>query len=179
MGIKFFTHIDRGVLHTHQHVPGLRFIVRSGIKFLTHMGRGVLHTTQHVSGGSIISPWSWTFVGRMQYAPTRTIQSLPIIEFNKYIFIKHLYRMGRGVLHTPQHVPGESIICPWSWEFVGRMQYAPTRTIQSFSGIRFNKYVFNTYLSRMGTTESICYRSLPRFWFISLTASGYTYRLWV
>ena len=54
MGIKFLIRIGRGVLHTPQNVPSLRFIVQSGIKFLIRMGRGVLHTTQHVSGGSII-----------------------------------------------------------------------------------------------------------------------------
>ena len=191
-----------------------------GIRFLIRIGRGVWHTPKHVSGGSIICPWSWEFVGRMQHAPTLAIQSLQRIRFNKYVFVRYLSRIGRGVLHTPQNVPGGSIICPWSWAFVGRMQYAPTQTVQSFpgigfnkyvfimylsrmgrgvlhtpqhvpglmgimihtihsfSGIGFNKYVFKTYLSWMGATESICYRSLPRFWFISLNASGYTYRLW-
>ena len=57
--------------------------------------------------------------------------------------------MDRVVLHTPQNVSG----------LMGIMIH----TIQSFPGIGFNKYVFNTYLSRMGTTEAICYRSLPRF----------------
>ena len=111
---------------------------------------GILHTAQHVSDRLIIFPWSWVFVERMQYAPTCTIQSLPEIGFNKYVFIGNLFRIGRVVLHTPLNVSGGSIICPWSWAFVRRMQYAPTRTIQSLSGIRFNKYVFMRYLSRIG-----------------------------
>ena len=169
------------------------------------MDRSILHTPQHVSGGSIICLWPWAFVGRMQYAPMHTIQSLPGIRFNKYVFIRYLYGICRGILHTPKHVSGRSIICPWSWAFVERMQYAPTWTIQSLQGIRFNKYifvrylsetgrgvlhtprnvsvlrdimirtiqslpgigfnkyVFKTYLSRMGTIEAICYRSLPCF----------------
>ena len=114
------------------------------------MGRGVLHTPPHVSGGSIICPWSWAFVGRMQYATTWIIQSLPRIWFNKYIFIRYLSRIDRGVLHTSQHVSGGSIICSWLWAFVGRMQYAATRTIQFSPGIWFNKYVFIRYLSRIG-----------------------------
>ena len=61
----------------------------------------------------------------------------------------YLSRIGRGVLHTSLNVSG----------LMGIMIH----TIHSFSGIGFNKYVFNTYLSRMGTTEAICYRSLPRF----------------
>ena len=149
---------------TIQSLSGIRFNKYVFMRYLSRIGSGVLHTPKNVSGRSIICLWSWAFVCRMQYDPTRTIQSLPGIRFNKYIFIRHLYGIGRGVLHTPKNVSG----------LMGIMIH----TIQSFSGIGFNKYVFNTYLSRMGTTESICYRSLPRFWFISLTASGYTYRLW-
>ena len=124
--------IGRGVLHTSQHIPSLRFIVQRGIKFLSRIGRVVLHTPLNVSGGSIICPWSWAFVRRMQYAPTRTIQSLSGIRFNKYVFMRYLSRIGRGVLHTPWHVSDRSIICPWSWAFVGRMQYAPTPVHKKF-----------------------------------------------
>ena len=155
--MRYLSRIGRGILHTPKHVPGVLIICPwswvfvgrmqyahtrtiqslSGVKFnkyvfikyLSGMGRGVLHTSLNVSGGSIIYPWSWAFVGRMQYAPTQTIQSLPGIRFNKFIFIRYLYRTGRGVLHTPRNVSGGSIICPWSCVFVGRMQYAPTRTI--------------------------------------------------
>ena len=150
MGIKFLIRIGRGVLHTPQHVPSLRFIVRSGIKFLIRIGRGVLHTPRNVSGGSIIYPWSWAFVGRMQHASTWTIELFSGIGFNKCVFIKHLSHIDMGILHTSRNVSGGSIICPWSWVFVGRMQYAPTRTIQSFPEKRFNKHLFIRYLSRTG-----------------------------
>ena len=120
------------------------------MRYLSRIGRGILHTPKHVPGVLIICPWSWVFVGRMQYAPILAIQSLPRIRFNKYVFIKNLSGMGRGVLHTPQDVPGGSIIFPWSWAFVGRMQYAPTLAIQSLQRIGFNKYVFIRYLSRIG-----------------------------
>ena len=139
------------MIHTIQSFSGIGFNKYVFIRYLSGIGRGVLHTSQHVPGWLIICPWSWEFVGRMQYAPTRTIQSFPEIRFNKYLFIRYLFRICRGVLHTPQHVPGGSIICPWSWEFVGRMQHAPMQTIQSLSGIRFNKYVFMRYLSRIGS----------------------------
>ena len=110
---------------------------------------GVLHNLWNVPNGSIICQWSWAFVGRMQYTPTRTIQSFPRIRFNKYVFIRCLSRIGRGVLHTPWNVSGGSIICPWSWAFLWRMQYAPILAIQSLSRIRFNKYVFIKNLSGM------------------------------
>ena len=148
---------------TIQYLPRTGFNKYVFIEHLSHIDMGVLHTIQNVSGGSIICPWSWVFVRRMQYTHTRTIQSLSGIRFNKYVFIKYLSGMGMGVLHMSLNVSGGSIIYSWSLAFVGRMQYTPTRTIQSLTGIGFNKYIFKTYLSRMGTTESICYRSLPRF----------------
>ena len=140
-----------------QHAPTRTIQSLSGIifnkyvftRYLFLMGRGVLHTPWNVSGGSIICPWPWEFVRRMQYAPTRIIQSLPGIGFNKYVFIRYLSRIGSGVLYTPQHVPGELIIYPWLWAFVGRMQYAPTRTIQYFPRTGFNKYVFIKHLSHI------------------------------
>ena len=122
-----------GVLHTHQHVSSLRFIVQSGIRFLIRMGSGVLHTPQHVSG----------LMGIMIH----TIQSFSGIGVNKYLFIRYLSRIGRDVLHTSLNVSGGSIIFPWTWVSVGRMQYAPTCTIQSLPEIRFNKYIFIRNLS--------------------------------
>ena len=170
--------MGRGVLHTPKHVPGRSIICSSTlvfvgsmqyaptrtiqslprirfnkyvfIRYLSRIGRGVLHTPRNVSGGSIICSWLWAFVGRMQHAPTRTIQFSPGIGFNKYVFIRNLYRACRDILHTSQHVSGGAIICPWSWEFVGRMQYTPMQTVQSLQGVGFNKYVFIRYLSRIG-----------------------------
>ena len=134
---------------TIQSFPEIRFNKYVFIRYLSRIGRGVLHTPRHVPGGSIICPWLWVFVWRMQYAPTRTIQYFPRIGFNKYVFIRYSSRIGRGVLNTLHHVPGGSIICPWSWVFVGRMQYTPTRTIQSLPGIGFNKYIFIKHLSHI------------------------------
>ena len=132
---------------TIQSLPGIGFNKYVFIRNLSRTCRGVLHTTRNVSDGSIICPWSWIFVGRIAYILTQTIQSLSGIRFNKYVFIRYLSHTGQFVLHTPQHVPGELIIYPWSWAFVGRMQYDPTRIIQFLTGIWFNKYVFIRHLS--------------------------------
>ncbi|ETK00706.1 hypothetical protein N425_13680 [Tannerella sp. oral taxon BU063 isolate Cell 2] len=70
MEIKFLIGIGRGVLHTSQNPPGLRFIVQSGIEFLIGIGRGVLHTSQNLPGLSVIRLHAEAFMGRMQYAPT-------------------------------------------------------------------------------------------------------------
>ena len=71
----------------------------------------------------------------MQYAPTRTIQSLPGIGDNKYVFIRYLFRIGSGVLHTPQHVPRLPIIRPHAEAFGGRMRYALTLTDEKWTRI--------------------------------------------
>ena len=69
--------------------------------------------------------------------------------------------MGRGVSHTPQHLPRLPIIRLHAESFGGRMRYAPTLTdekwtrkglhmaqrIRSSTEIGFNKNVFNNYLS--------------------------------
>ena len=188
-----------GVLHTPQHVSGgsnicpwlwefvgrmqyapirtIQYLPRIGfnkcvfIRNLSGIDRGVLHTTRNVSGGSIICQWSLAFVQHMQYDSTQIIQSLSGIRFNKYVFMRYLSRIGRGVLHTPQHVSGGLIICPWLWVFASRMQYAPTRTTQSLSGIGFNKCIFIKNLSGMGgvvlhTPRNVSARSIicPRSW---------------
>ena len=147
--LVFVGRIQYTPTQTIQSLPGIGFNKDVFIRYLSRIDMCILHTPWNVSGGSIICLCLWVFVGRMQDAPIRTIQSLSGIGFNKYVFIKYLYRIGRGVLHTPRHVSGRSIIFPWTWVFVGRMQYAPTQTIQSLLGIGFNKYIFIRYLSRI------------------------------
>ena len=62
--------------HTFQNLPSLRFIVQSGINFLIGMGRAQKHTSQNPPGLSVIRLHAEAFVGRMQYAPTRTDENL-------------------------------------------------------------------------------------------------------
>ena len=164
--LEFVGRMQYAPTRTIQSFPEIRFNKYVFIRYLSRTGRGVLHTPWNVPGGSIIFPWTWVSVRRMQYAPTRIIQSLPGIWFNKYVFIRYLYRMCMVVLHTLWNVSGGLIICPWSWAFVGRMQHTPTWTIQFLPGIGFNKYVFIRYLYGIGRDVLYTPQLVPGFWFI-------------
>ena len=70
----------------------------------------------------------------MQYTPTRTIQSLAGIGFNKYVFIKHLSSIGSGVLHTLQRVLGLRFIVQSGIKFLSRIGRVVLHTLRNVSG---------------------------------------------
>ena len=91
----------------------LRFISGRGLENPSNFWFVFIRGIKNRIGIGFIRPLPWSFVGRMQYAPT-----LPDENSSGFWFV-----FIRGIKNRI----GIKFIRPLEWPFVGRIQYAPTR----------------------------------------------------
>ena len=113
-----------------------------------------------------VRPFSWSFVGRIQYAPTLTDEILSI-------FLP-IWPLAWPSVGRIQYAPTRMIkilsiflfVRPFAWPFVGRMQYAPTLTDEILSIFLPIRPLARPFVGRMLLRPTRIIENRPRIGFV-------------